>query len=418
MTQDSGKKICSKCNSIMNKVNFYKSNNLAAYPDEGYVDECKKCFCMHVNNREPSTFIGLLKKLDVPFIEAEWNNLMKRYEAKNGGNPVGPTAILGRYLGKMKLEQFRNYRWEDGEKIAAARQIEREQQEMDIIERRKRREALIAESFKDQLSVDEIESLSDADLEALYGQQVKALEAENNNKVYKTDLPSDNPADALSTEDKVYLAMKWGNLYKPEEWIKLEKFYNAMMESFDIQSAAHIDYLEKICKTSLKMDAAIDCGDVEGFQKLARAYDSMMKSSKFTAAQNKSESGEFVDSVGELIYQYEKHNGFIEEYHTDEPKDIVDTTLKDFQNYTYRLVTEEMGLGDMIESALEKMLEMQEEDEGELDEFEEYLNPDEANVLEDLNSYMNLDAEDDDSEEEDGHGFEMPKTSTDEEYDF
>jgi hypothetical protein len=47
-------------------------------------------------------------------------------------------------------------------------------------------------------------------------------------------------------------------------------------------------------------------GDVEGFQKMQKAYDSLMKSGKFTAAQNKAEQGEFVDSVGELIELCEK----------------------------------------------------------------------------------------------------------------
>jgi hypothetical protein len=59
------------------------------------------------------------------------------------------------------------------------------------------------------------------------------------------------------------------------------------MSSFDIQGAARIDTLKKICKTSLKMDQAIDSGDIDSYQKLSRVYDTMMKSAKFTEAQNK-----------------------------------------------------------------------------------------------------------------------------------
>jgi hypothetical protein len=47
-------------------------------------------------------------------------------------------------------------------------------------------------------------------------------------------------------------------------------------------------------------------GDVEGFQKMSKVYDSLMKSGNFTAAQNKADNGEFVDSVGELIELCEK----------------------------------------------------------------------------------------------------------------
>jgi len=60
--------------------------------------------------------------------------------------------------------------------------------------------------------------------------------------------------DELTDEDKLMLRMKWGKMYKPEEWVQLEKLYNDMMESYDIQTAGHIDTLKKICKTSLKSD--------------------------------------------------------------------------------------------------------------------------------------------------------------------
>jgi len=38
----------------------------------------------------------------------------------------------------------------------------------------------------------------------------------------------------LTDEDRIYLRLKWGKAYKPEEWIKLEQLYNDMMESYDI----------------------------------------------------------------------------------------------------------------------------------------------------------------------------------------
>jgi hypothetical protein len=50
--------------------------------------------------------------------------------------------------------------------------------------------------------------------------------------VPETFLP--DPAAELSAEDKIYLAMKWGTLYKPAEWIELERNYDEMMKSFDI----------------------------------------------------------------------------------------------------------------------------------------------------------------------------------------
>ena len=79
-----------------------------------------------------------------------------------------------------------------------------------------------------------------------------------------------------------------------------------------------------------------------------------MKSGKFTAAQNKAEQGEYVDSISELVAICEK-DGFIPRYYVDEPQDKVDKVLLDMQKYTHDLVTEEMGLGNLIENAIKKL---------------------------------------------------------------
>ena len=147
------------------------------------------------------------------------------------------------------------------------------------------------------------------------------------------------------------MRLKWGKAYKPEEWVKLEQLYEDMMSSYDIQTAGHIDTLKLVCKTSLKANQLIDMGDVEGFQKMSKVYDGLMKSGKFTAAQNKAESGEFVDSVGELIELCEKQ-GYIERFYIETPNDKVDLTIQDMQRYTRTLIEEETNLSIMVEKAL------------------------------------------------------------------
>ena len=76
---------------------------------------------------------------------------------------------------------------------------------------------------------------------------------------------------------------------------------------------------------------------------MSKVYDSLMKSGKFTAAQNKAETGEFVDSIGELIELCEKQ-GYIERYYIESPKDRVDLTIADMQRYTRTLIEEETNL--------------------------------------------------------------------------
>lgn len=111
---------------------------------------------------------------------------------------------------------------------------------------------------------------------------------------------------------------------------------------------------------------------VEGFQKMSRVYDNLMKSGKFTAAQNKAESGEYVNSVSELVTLCEQQ-GFIPRYYISTPQDKVDETLQDTKNYVRTLVTEEMNLGNLIESSIRTMNyeENKEEDEDIEDEIME-----------------------------------------------
>ena len=160
------------------------------------------------------------------------------------------------------------------------------------------------------------------------------------------------------------MRLKWGKTYKPEEWIKLEQLYEEMMSSYDIQGAGHIDTLKLICKTSLKANQLIDMGDIEGYQKMSKVYNDLMKSGKFTAAQNKAETGEFVDSIGELIEMCEKE-GYIERFYIESPNDRVDMTIQDMQRYTRTLIEEETNLTLMVEKALR---ENAKEDEAEADD--------------------------------------------------
>jgi hypothetical protein len=146
--------------------------------------------------------------------------------------------------------------------------------------------------------------------------------------------------------------------------------YNEMTHSFDIQDADTINTLLLICKTNLKMNQALDIGDLDGYQKLSRVFDSLRKSAKFTAAQNKEEKNDFVDSVGELITMCER-DGFIPKYSTDIPQDKVDATLKDMNNYLHKLVTQDLGFGQQIEDALKKIQIQKEMNEAaEAEEYE------------------------------------------------
>ena len=205
-----------------------------------------------------------------------------------------------------------------------------------------------------------------------------------------------NPAADLTEDDKKALALKWGRLYTPNEWLLLEKDYQEMMHSFDIQDADTMNTLIFLCKTNLKANQAIDNGDIEGFQKLVKVAETLRKTAKFTAAQNKEDKNNFVDSVGELVAICERDGGFIPPTLVDVPQDIVDLTLKDMENYLYKLVTQDLGFGQQIEDSIKKIQiqkEMNEQENDDLDDDEELIleNEDHAEFYNEIESQKEKD---------------------------
>ena len=366
---------CEKCNKTMGGDQFYSSNNLEKYPNDGKLNQCKKCITMHVDNWNPDTYLWILQEIDVPYIPEEWNKLMATY-AKDKSKLTG-LSILGRYLSKMKLKQFKDYRWKDSEFLQELNNSK--------IEQTMKRQGYDAQQIAQAISKATFDIPKEELTEPVY-QPIEEKE-EPQEDYFAQQSGSDNDFnDDLTEEDRIYLRLKWGKTYKPEEWIRLEQLYKEMMDSYDIQTAGHIDTLKLICKTSLKANQLIDIGDIEGFQKMSKVYDSLMKSGKFTAAQNKSESGEFIDSISELVELCEKE-GFIPRYYTETPMDKVDETLADLKGYTRSLVTEEMNLGNLIENAVKEMARQESKEEDK--DTEDDLNIEEIETLkdEDFESY-------------------------------
>ena len=340
---------CKKCNRTMGADQFYGSNNLEKYPN-GKLDTCKKCITMHVDNFNPDTYMWILQECDVPYVPDEWHKLLEKY-AYNRDKLTGMT-ILGRYLSKMKLKQHKDYRWKDTAFLQEMADTKKEQA--------MKRQGYDAQEIALQLEKDRQYLPED-------GVAKEPVYAETPSAPYPVEdyfaeqCGGEELNIDLTDEDKTYLRLKWGKTYKPEEWVKLEQLYEEMMQSYDIQGAGHIDTLKLICKTSLKANQLIDMGDIEGFQKMSKVYDSLMKSGNFTAAQNKSESGEFVDSIGELIELCEK-DGYIERYYVESPNDKVDLTIQDMQRYTRTLIEEETNISTMVEKALRENAKEDEED--------------------------------------------------------
>ena len=356
-------KLCTKCNKMMDEnTQFY------TYKNGEKTAMCKKCLTMHIDNFNPETYLWLLQDMDVPYVEAEWNVLRDRAFAKNPN--LNGMSVFGKYLSKMKLKQWNQYGWADTERLKMLNEEKSKQQQAE----KEQFEAQIKAQFDNgEITEAQYKTLISTETQnddyyagtgpMLHVPGAAADNPYNENNFIDESLLS-GPAAQLTEDDKIYLAMKWGRLYQPADWIELERNYNEMMNSFDIQDADTINTLVLLCKTNLKMNQAIDCGDVEGFQKLSKVSESLRKSAKFTAAQNKEQKNDYVDSVGELVAMCER-DGFIPRFATDIPQDKVDLTLKDMNSYVHKLVTQDLGFGQQIEDALKKIQIQQQMNEAE-----------------------------------------------------
>ena len=333
----------------MNENQFY------TYKDGRKTELCKKCLTMHVDNFNPDTFLWLLEKMDVPYVPNEWNVLRDRAYEKDP-NKMNGMSVFGKYLSKMKLKQWKDYGWEDSEKLQA---LEEEKKKALIIHNEQNKESWKEKYENGEISEAEYKTMTSVLLQAasqVPGVLVGSIGSNNPfnevNFISQEELP--DPTEELTDDDKVYLAMKWGRMYTPREWIELEQSYDEMMNSFDIQDADTINTLMFICKTKLKMNQALDSADIEGFQKLSKVYNDLRKSAKFTAAQNKEEKKDFVDCVGNLVAYCEKEGGAIPKYELKTDLDIVDTVINDLKRYTKDLIYEDKALASQIENYLKK----------------------------------------------------------------
>lgn len=168
------------------------------------------------------------------------------------------------------------------------------------------------------------------------------------------------------------LREKWGGNYADEDLVYLEGLYTGLLATQNVNGALQVDQAQKICKISFEIDSRIREG--ADFDKLLTSYDKLVKTAEFTP-KNVKNATDF-DSVGELFRWLEKR-GWKNKFFDNVTRDIVDETMKNVQNFTQRLYTNETGISEEIDrrvAALQSAKELEDyydtNKEYDLDEYD------------------------------------------------
>lgn len=350
---------CPRCGKTMSSNKFFK------YRGGGFYKLCKACLTAHVDNFNPDTFLWILKEFDVPYSEVRWNELRDRAFRKNPQKMNG-LSVIGRYLGDMRLNQWANMTWADTERINQVAEEQKEHRE----EQQKELEKTVEEKYqKGEISEAEYKTFMSVEtLDANYDYEAPPKEVKQYAETQKLKEKIKNISDEISDDDKMGLMVKWGTEYNVAELLQLERKYNEMCACFDIRDSDTIGSLILICKTYLKMNQAVDANDIETYQKLSRVYESMRKSSKFTAAQKDDKEMNSFNSVGQLVAFCEKEGGAIPKWDLSIPLDDLDKVIIDMKKYTRDLIYEDTALSRQIEAYLKKREAIEEAEKQEEEE--------------------------------------------------
>lgn len=148
----------------------------------------------------------------------------------------------------------------------------------------------------------------------------------------------------LSADLFIYLRKKWGSYddFGIEDYLKMESYEKNTLNYYNFRDEARRDMIRKLALVSVLIDKKLASGDTREVSTLISSYQSLMKESGIqNAVQNDTET---IESLSELIAFLEEH-GWLMDYKVTESRDIVDATIRNFQQYVAAIVA---GSGEEV----------------------------------------------------------------------
>ncbi len=325
ISKGNGKYFCLSCKKTLDEKQFFKTGRSDKFPS-GLLPHCKTCITMMVDDSDPTTFLPFLQEIDVPYIPTEWRALLVKKDAR-------ATSILGKYVSKMRLNQFKKYRWEDTVKLAG----DEEANLLAALRQESSSETEAEQKLATMLSMGDIVQTpspmaSAQNLSALYG------------------LSPETSKFGLTQEEINELKLTWGEDYTEREYLDLEQLFHDMKSAYVIQDPVAISNAKMICKMTVKMNKFLDIDDVESMSKISRQLDLFIKTANLAPVQQKDRQ-QTTFAISQLAFLVEREGGFVPTFYECEENDKIDMILKDMTEYTEYLVRGENALADMVENA-------------------------------------------------------------------
>lgn len=148
----------------------------------------------------------------------------------------------------------------------------------------------------------------------------------------------------LSADLFIYLRKKWGSYddFGVEDYLKMESYEKNTLNYYNFRDEARRDMIRKLALVSVLIDKKLASGDTREVSTLISSYQSLMKESGIqNAVQNDTET---IESLSELIAFLEEH-GWLMDYKVTESRDVVDATIRNFQQYVAAIVA---GSGEEV----------------------------------------------------------------------
>ena len=350
LSKGPGKYFCLTCKKTLSEREFFKTGRKDKYP-AGILPHCKTCVTMGVSDSDPTTFLPILKEIDIPYMPGEWRALLAKKDARGA-------SILGKYVSKMRLNQYKKYSWVDTERLVASESesiLAALRQETDS-------ESEAEEKFEAMMSMQ--------DIAESHARQNAGSAAVPDNMMSLYGLTPQTSKYNLTQEEINELKLTWGDDYTEDQYLQLEQLFTDMRTAYVIHDPIAISNAKMISKMTVKMNKFLDIDDVESASKMSRQLDLFIKTANLAPVQQKDRQ-QTTFSISQMAFLVEREGGFIPTFYMEKPNDKIDQLLRDMENYTQMLVTGESQLGSMIENA-QTILAADDREEEEIEDYDDF----------------------------------------------